>query len=404
MDRFIDNDPREQDERTDTSRHHERDQHAPEASRPYEIARLRERIDSVATDQPSFSDLLDRLQQLGIRPVPSLQKNGRLNGMSYEWNGVRYRGSELGRGFTASGLQRAKGVRYDPERDDSRLREAEKRAREHPGRPISRTHDMRDRSERAREYDSLSSSERAAMRQVGRFRSVLLEDLVAIQYRGNQSRWKEEFAKLSAQSLMETRSVVIATHDRNHQTHTRSLQVVVLTKAGKDLLRRFDKDTREAGQALYAGFVKPREIAHDSAIYRMYQAEAAHLEKEGGRVKRVILDFELKKKAYAPLAKARAISLEEFHRKRREIAEEHGLKVVDGKIRLPDLRIEYETARGDAARVDLELATEHYRGDHMAAKEGAGFKIYADSRSFPPGGSYGRSAVFDDHEIEIFSF
>ena len=76
----------------------------------------------------------------------------------------------------------------------------------------------------------------------------------------------------------------------------------------------------------------------------------------------------------------------------------------NGKIRLPDLRIEYETANGEAARVDLELATEHYRGDHMSAKSQAGFKIYADSRSFPPDGSYGRSAVFDDHEIEIFSF
>ena len=60
----------------------------------------------------------------------------------------------------------------------------------------------------------------------------------------------------------------------------------------------------------------------------------------------------------------------------------NGLKVVNGKIRLPDLRIEYETAGGESARVDLELATEHYRGDHMSAKERAGFKIYADSRPF----------------------
>jgi hypothetical protein len=404
VDRSIDNDAREPDERTDIRPAHVPEREAREAPRPYEVARLREQIDSVTTDQPSFSDLFERLQQLGIRPVPSLQKSGRLNGMSYEWNGIRYRGSELGRGYTAAGLQKSKGVRYDPERDDPRLREAEKQAREHPGRTLSRSHDLRDRSARAQEYDALSESERAAMREVGRFRSVLLEDLIVIQYRGDEYLWKAEFAKLAAQNLMETRSVVIATHDRNHQTHTRSLQVVVLTKAGKDLLRRFDRESREASQALYAGFVKPREIAHDSAIYRMYHAEAAHIEKQGGHVKRVILDFELKKKAYSPLAKARRVSVEEYNRKQREIADELGLKVVGGKMRLPDLRIEYETANGDAARVDLELATEHYRGDHMAAKEGAGFKIYADSRSFPPGGSYGRSSVFDDHAIEIFSF
>src|SRR6266704_1534849 len=136
----------------------------------------------------------------------------------------------------------------------------------------------------------------------------------------------------------------------------------------------------------------------------MYQAEAAHIHEQGGRIKRIVLDFELKKKAYAPLARARAISIEEYKRQQAEIAEAHGLKVIDGKIRLPDLRIEYETATGEAARVDLELATEHYRGDHMSAKSQAGFKIYAEAASFPPGGSYGRSAVFDDHEIEIFSF
>ena len=80
------------------------------------------------------------------------------------------------------------------------------------------------------------------------------------------------------------------------------------------------------------------------------------------------------------------------------------MKVIDGKIRLPDLRIEYETANGDAARVDLELATEHYRGEHMSAKSQAGFKIYAEKASFPPGGSSGGSPVWDDHAIEIFSF
>src|SRR5205807_5726723 len=119
---------------------------------------------------------------------------------------------------------------------------------------------------------------------------------------------------------------------------------------------------------------------------------------------RIVLDFELKKRVYSPLAKARGLAPLDYARKQGQVAQDNGLKIVHGKIRLPDLRIEYETAAGDAARVDLELATEHYRGEHMAAKQGAGFKIYADSRSFPPGGSYGGSPVFDDHAIEIFSF
>ena len=83
--------------------------------------------------------------------------------------------------------------------------------------------------------------------------------------------------------------------------------IVVLTKNGKDLLRRYHKNTESPRQAVYAGLVKPREIAHDAAIYRLYHAEAGRIEQQGGRVKRVVLDFELKKRAYSPLAKAQKL-------------------------------------------------------------------------------------------------
>ena len=48
-----------------------------------------------------------------------------------------------------------------------------------------------------------------------------------------------------------------------------------------------------------------------------------------------------------------------------------------GKIPVPDLRIEYETPDQETARVDLELATEHYRFRNIAQKVRAGFSIYA---------------------------
>ena len=57
------------------------------------------------------------------------------------------------------------------------------------------------------------------------------------------------------------------------------------------------------------------------------------------------------------------------------------------------------------SHVDLELATEHYRGDHMAAKDGAGFKIYAESGSFPrfgAGGSSGCTSSSSHYSISIF--
>jgi hypothetical protein len=58
--------------------------------------------------------------------------------------------------------------------------------------------------------------------------------------------------------------------------------------------------------------VKPQEAAHDAAIYRMYQAEATQIAKPRGAIRRDVLDNELKKKVYSPLAKARALPPIEF--------------------------------------------------------------------------------------------
>src|SRR6266699_3223244 len=92
--------------------------------------------------------------------------------------------------------------------------------------------------------------------------------------------------------------------------------------------------------------------------------------------------------------------LSEQEARRDQIAQEHGLKVVDGKIPLPDLRIEYETRDHEHTRVDLELATRDYRGHHLAAKGKAGFSIYAPADD----ASRVRAAVQDPHLIsEILS-
>jgi len=126
----------------------------------------------------------------------------------------------------------------------------------------------------------------------------------------------------------------------------------------------------------------------------MYQAEAGLIQERGGTIQRVVLDYELKRQIYSPLAKAKQVSASEYRKRQAEVARENGLKVVRGKIPLPDLRIEYQTKEGETARVDLELATHHYHGSHMSAKAQAGFKTYAaeGSRSF-------LSRVLDEHDI-----
>jgi len=135
-------------------------------------------------------------------------------------------------------------------------------------------------------------------------------------------------------------------------------------------------------------------VAHDAALYRMYQAEAGRIEQEGGRVRRVVLDYELKRTVYSPMAKARALAPLEYARRQAEVAQANHLKFVAGKIPLPDLRIEYETSAGELARVDLELATHHYHGPQLASKAEAGFKMYAPEESVRH-----LSAVLEDREI-----
>ena len=64
-----------------------------------------------------------------------------------------------------------------------------------------------------------------------------------------------------------------------------------------------------------------------------------------------------------------------------QVADEIKLPVVDGRIQIPDARIEYELDQGArTAFSDIEVATAAYRPGHLRAKAQAGFRIYASSR------------------------
>jgi len=61
---------------------------------------------------------------------------------------------------------------------------------------------------------------------------------------------------------------------------------------------------------------------------------------------------------------------------------------LPGQIPVPDIRIEFEARDGERARVDLELATSHYRGRNLAEKVRAGFSIYAHAEMLRCSGGY----------------
>lgn len=113
---------------------------------------------------------------------------------------------------------------------------------------------------------------------------------------------------------------------------------------------------------------------HDADLYRLYHKALDQIGQKDGKCTRVILDSELKRIVYRDLARARITSNSPDFA---GIAERHGLKLIRGTIPVPDLRVEYETADRQQARVDLELATEHYRFKNLVKKASAGFSMYA---------------------------
>jgi hypothetical protein len=255
-----------------------------------------------------------------------------------------------------------------PKTDDVR-EQASNHASESPGRdpdrPGTRAAEPRTVYElRGRTY-RLRNSEIATMVELGKFRAVAREDLAEFAYGGNNRGLRPDVENLLRQGLVERKSIP---HEEMG-----SRQLLALTKNG----HRFLIETQSAGksQALYHGFSKPRDAHHDADLYRLYQKAAAKIASQGGRNLRVVLDYELKKHLYRDLAKLGADrhSADGQH----AMAEKHGLQIVQGKIPVPDVRIEYDTRDGERARLDLELATGHYRGRNLAEKVRAGFSLYA---------------------------
>ena len=76
------------------------------------------------------------------------------------------------------------------------------------------------------------------------------------------------------------------------------------------------------------------------------------------------------------------------------IANQFSLKVVNDKIPIPDLRVEYEDDTQDIRHVDLEIATRDYRPQGLCEKAKAGFYMFARQEDHPK-----LRRIFDDEEI-----
>ena len=215
---------------------------------------------------------------------------------------------------------------------------------------------------RGREYH-LNSPQAAVLRDVGAFRTITAESLQKHVYHGDKEHFRKDLRNLADQRLIEI-----------HPDSAGKSRYVSLTRTGKAVTEAHLRSNQ--AQAIYSGIVKKRELRHDAAIYELYHKEAQHIAKSGGTPKRVVLDFELKKSINRQVSKLQDLSPAEYQRRRQEIADAHGLKIVEGKIQIPDLRVEYESREQEQSKVDLECVTGHYKARQIAAKTAAGFKLY----------------------------
>lgn len=235
---------------------------------------------------------------------------------------------------------------------------------------------------RNREY-SLRESEVQTLIEIGKFRIVPVDDLAQLRYTSDHARMENDVQSLRRQGLLEQHR--IEGHDG------RSKNVLVITRDAHKLLTRQNRIPE--GQAIYHGFVKPKEVRHDADLYRLYHNVAEEIEQSGGKVRRVVvLDYELKQELYTKLSRVDPDKNLAYERIR--IANEYDLTVVNDKIPIPDLRIEYEDDCRNLERLDLEIATRDYRARGLAEKAKAGFHLFARQQDH-----LRLRRVLDTHEI-----
>jgi hypothetical protein len=221
----------------------------------------------------------------------------------------------------------------------------------------------------------LRPEEKQLLCEAGRFRVVRTADLRETLYNGKGRPLENDLKYLRDKGLVETQHINLCRDGRRRAIER--VEVVTLTRDGRGLLIK-QGDLPE-DQRVYAGLVKPREVEHDSQIYRAYQKEAEHIERNGGGNLRVRLDFEIKANVRKAIyAERKADPKCDMADIKQQVAERFELPFVDGKIQIPDARIDYDLPReadqdpspdqDQGSRVghqDIEVLTAAYHAGHL---------------------------------------
>ena len=216
----------------------------------------------------------------------------------------------------------------------------------------------------------------ACLREVGLYRCASHRDLVEAHFSGNRFAAAKGLDRLVRSGAMQ-----------RHQArgpNGGAFTVYTLTRSGAALAQRLAvKRGLAPEQRTWSGMVKPREASHDADVAKACRKEIEDLTARGGRLRRILIDAELKgilaKRSEAARVKA---GKEEADRERRKAAEQLHLPCDgQGRLQVPDAQIQYVDESGNIGRVNVEVTSDKYMEASIQAKSAAGFSMHG------PGGN-----------------
>ena len=250
-----------------------------------------------------------------------------------------------------------------------------------PAAPPSRTaHRMRDGHRReyaaGRDRGSISFRDRSerALADVGIYRCVSFRDVAEAHFGGHPYTTRRAVNAWIREGL--------AKESTARGPKGTPFKVLTLTRKGAAAIRGL-----AAGQGLdprqhirSTTRLQHAQLSHDTAIYRACERERQRLLERGATIRRVRLDGELKsivarRSESARVRDGRRAADAERHRAARELE----LPIdAEGRVLYPDAQIEYTGAEGRSGRVNVEVASGHYRQGSVRAKAAAGFRMHAN--------------------------
>ena len=211
----------------------------------------------------------------------------------------------------------------------------------------------------------------ACLQEVGLYRCASHRDLVEAHFSGNRFAAAKGLKRLVRSGAMQEHQV--------RGPKGGAFTLYTLTKAGADLAKRLAvKRGLDPEQRAWSGMVKPREAAHDADVAKACRKEIEALTARGARLRRILIDAELKGILAKRSETARARQgKEEADRARRKAAAELHLPCDDhGHVQIPDAQIQYVDEAGNLGRVNVEVGTDHYREASVKAKSAGGFSMH----------------------------